>query len=864
MRTCRSFLVFLLLPTAALAQQAGPQAQFAEARLAWEAGRYVEALGALERLLTGPAASQLLEPAALLTGELYRVTELAPDGRAVRWSPDGRHVAFETGAGSEARTRILAVEGASVRPLAEVPGSGLVFSPSGQEVAYLTVGDTAALRRALAALPGQAAPGDRAAMTRARAERARIEAQYTRIVVRDLAQGRERQLAPGGLGITGLLYGPADGALWVVGFPGEDPANAGLYRLDAEGRPSALPGSPRPRVNPRFAARGTLLVFGAGADSIGITEVATGRTRVLAGTSPTLSADGGTLAFVGGAAGAGTVSTLALGPGDAWQAEPSLAARSTAPLAANTEQACPSCPALSGVALSPDGSRVVYQAMPREDWDIFVADGKRGEGANLTREIQHDLFPVFLADGRLLSMKGEGRHRRAHLYDLASGTATWLFRNNTVRTVAPEYEWAPSPDGTRILVVAERDGDTVSPERGVYLLDLGSKVTLDDVRARIRAQLTAEQDLRQRGERMYGPVSQEIRAVVDRISTARIWGYERDLFRFGSKHITQPGNAMAIEYLAAKLREFGYEPELQWFEPRGSRTANVVVRLEGTTDPELVYVVSAHFDSNTRSPGADDNTSATVGLLEMARVLAGHPLPATLEIAFFTGEEAGLLGSREYVRRAVDAKKRLMGALNNDMVGWADDYRMDNTIRYSNAGIRDLQHAAAFLFSGLVTYDAKYYKSTDAAAYYDAYGDIVGGIGSYPILASPHYHQVSDVLETVNHQLIAEVAKVTAASAMLLASSPARLEGLEVRGSGSGVEVSWTPAPERDVTSYRVTWGPPGEEGAHALTVTEPRARLEGVPPGSVVAVKALNARGLEGWDWARRTYEPPPPSRRP
>ena len=193
-----------------------------------------------------------------------------------------------------------------------------------------------------------------------------------------------------------------------------------------------------------------------------------------------------------------------------------------------------------------------------------------------------------------------------------------------------------------------------------------------------------------------------------------------------------------------------------------------------------------------------------------------------------------------------------MGALNNDMVGWADDYRMDNTIRYSNAGIRDLQHAAAFLFSDLVTYDAKYYKSTDAAAYYDAYGDIVGGIGSYPILGSPHYHQVSDVLETVSHQLIAEVSKVTLASAMLLASSPARLGEPRAQRTGSAVEVGWNPALERDVTGYRVIWGPPGDEAAHTVTVTEPRARLEGVPAGSVVAVKAVNARGMESWDWAR------------
>ena len=129
-------------------------------------------------------------------------------------------------------------------------------------------------------------------------------------------------------------------------------------------------------------------------------------------------------------------------------------------------------------------------------------------------------------------------------------------------------------------------------------------------------------------------------------------------------------------------------------------------------------------------------------------ILAGHPQPATIVFASFTGEEAGLLGSREFVRRAVADKLQVVGALNNDMIGWANDYRLDNTIRYSNPGIRDIQHAAAMQFTNLITYDALYYKSTDAAAYYEAYGDIVGGIGSYPVLGNPHYHQPHDLLET--------------------------------------------------------------------------------------------------------------------
>ena len=98
-------------------------------------------------------------------------------------------------------------------------------------------------------------------------------------------------------------------------------------------------------------------------------------------------------------------------------------------------------------------------------------------------------------------------------------------------------------------------------------------------------------------------------------------------------------------------------------------------------------------------------------------------------------------------------------------------------------------------FTNLITYDALYYKSTDAAAYYEAYGDIVGGIGSYPVLGNPHYHQSHDLLETINHQLVTEVAKTTAATLMLLASSPSRLAELKVESfTGGTATLSWTPS----------------------------------------------------------------------
>ena len=61
----------------------------------------------------------------------------------------------------------------------------------------------------------------------------------------------------------------------------------------------------------------------------------------------------------------------------------------------------------------------------------------------VTTEIQHDLSPAFLSPTRLVGLIGEARHRRSYVYDLPAMTRTRLFHNNTVRTIAPEYEWAP-------------------------------------------------------------------------------------------------------------------------------------------------------------------------------------------------------------------------------------------------------------------------------------------------------------------------------------------------------------------------------------------------------------------------------------
>ena len=863
--------VALALLTTVSGQQA-PKPDFEAATLAWDRGDYVSALAAYKTLLAAPDGETWVESIALQTGELFQTRELTPDGANPRFSPDGRFVAYETGTGPARVTRVVE-PAADMRVAAEVKGHSLAFLPQGDRVVYLKLQPSEELSQAQAEL-------EKAGQTPARfAAQQRLnwlQFKHVDIVTRNLSGGQERVCPTDGL-LKSAVVPAADGrVLYVAGAREDDPSRSDIYRVAADcDHPVAVTKEPGYKDGVVVDPRGAFLLYQSVTDnpfekpaaggtarggaapgssgggqggrsrrgrggleqspSFAVLDLKTGAATVVTGTSPALSADGSTLAYVSRSG--DETSVMAGAPGG-----PAAAVKKT------RER-------IGAVAVSPDGSRLAFQAMPKDDWEIVVIDRDGSNETRVTREIQHDVSPRFVTNTLLIAATGESRHLRSSLYDLQTLRRTRLFHNNTVRTIAPEYAWVPSADGRQVLVTAERDGDTVSPERGLYLVSLDRRVTVPEVLARIDASLAAEKALRARGERMFRPMLTGVKRVLAEVSTSRIYGYEKALFDFDSKHITKPGNKLAGEYLFNVYRSFGYEPEYQWFEPRGAlggKSANVIATLTGTDNPEIVYVVSSHYDSNASGPGADDDSSATAALLEAARVLAKRPLPATVIFASFTAEESGLLGSREFVRRAQESGMHIVGALNNDMIGWANDHRLDNTIRYSNAGIRDVQHAASFL-TKLITYDARYFKATDAASFYEAYGDIVGGIGSYPVLGNPHYHQPTDLLETVNHELVAETSKVTVASVMLLASSPSPVKDLKAAGTGGGaVEASWTESLEERVTGYTVAWGPPDAPLRNTMRVTKPAAAIPGAAPGMVVSVKAVNARGLEGWDWAR------------
>ncbi|MBX9602119.1 MAG: M28 family peptidase [Bryobacteraceae bacterium] len=119
-------------------------------------------------------------------------------------------------------------------------------------------------------------------------------------------------------------------------------------------------------------------------------------------------------------------------------------------------------------------------------------------------------------------------------------------------------------------------------------------------------------------------------------------------------------------------------------ERRRMDTGNVVGILEGS-DPSLrneTVIYSAHYDHDGPAPeggfypGADDDGSGAIGVIELARAFAANPVKPkrSLLFALFAAEERGLLGSYYYAARPLRPLATTRAVINFDMIGRNEEH----------------------------------------------------------------------------------------------------------------------------------------------------------------------------------------------
>jgi carboxypeptidase Q len=98
---------------------------------------------------------------------------------------------------------------------------------------------------------------------------------------------------------------------------------------------------------------------------------------------------------------------------------------------------------------------------------------------------------------------------------------------------------------------------------------------------------------------------------------------------------------------------------------------NIVGEIPGSDKADEVVMLGAHFDSWHAATGAADNGVGSCAMLEVMRILKATrvKLRRTVRIGLWTGEEQGIIGSREYVSAHYGARKPLPGAAGRNADG---------------------------------------------------------------------------------------------------------------------------------------------------------------------------------------------------
>jgi aminopeptidase YwaD len=284
-----------------------------------------------------------------------------------------------------------------------------------------------------------------------------------------------------------------------------------------------------------------------------------------------------------------------------------------------------------------------------------------------------------------------------------------------------------------------------------------------------------------------------------------------------------PGREQAANLIEQRFRIAGWQVRRQEFQTLIGPGRNVIATHIGTTHPEMLYVLGAHYDTVEGSPGADDNGSAVAGLLAVAAALGDVACEATVELVTFDLEEYSFLGSQHYVEQLLRAEVErslehrparregkgpsVEGALILEMIGYRStapysqkiptgfDYLYPEQIRsiiargrrgdflalVSNRDSRALAGAAGEAFQaaepdlptvlveapdGPVRPNALYLS--DHVPFWEA-GLPAVQFTDTAFLRNPHYHLPSDTPATLDYEFAAAVTRGTLAALCHLA-----------------------------------------------------------------------------------------------
>jgi hypothetical protein len=219
-------------------------------------------------------------------------------------------------------------------------------------------------------------------------------------------------------------------------------------------------------------------------------------------------------------------------------------------------------------------------------------------------------------------------------------------------------------------------------------------------------------------------------------------------FMSAHAHITTPPTAFVSRADAARLRD-GVRVRLKVGGRflSGRRERNVIAELPGRSAERVL--VSAHYDSVWRGPGAIDNASGVEGVRRIGEALKDRDLPRTVQLVAFAAEEIKLTGSRWFVDEAKlrGELAQIAGVVNLDCIARGEKLNV-------LASPAELLERATSSARELALLDRYELETGPATGGVDTHWFAENGVPAVTILHFPYdqYHLSSDLPALVDEQ----------------------------------------------------------------------------------------------------------------
>ncbi|KIY71861.1 Zn-dependent exopeptidase [Cylindrobasidium torrendii FP15055 ss-10] len=172
-----------------------------------------------------------------------------------------------------------------------------------------------------------------------------------------------------------------------------------------------------------------------------------------------------------------------------------------------------------------------------------------------------------------------------------------------------------------------------------------------------------------------------VNAILKTVSTSNMQSTLTSLTAFNNRYYRASTGAQASTFIrdtVAKIISGRSDASVALYSHSWTQSS-IIAKIAGTAATTPVTIIGAHMDSinlnsptSGRAPGADDDGTGAVNLIEALRALiaSGYKPKTPVEFHWYSGEEAGLLGSQDVAASYAEAGVKVQAFMEVDMSGY--------------------------------------------------------------------------------------------------------------------------------------------------------------------------------------------------